>query len=356
MAKRIILGAGQCGMKLASEFFHTYNKTADSLINLSTSSEDSVNIPKTGLVQVAREGSGKKFSHGESLWRNNQSVLNTKLATVRGADVIYFASAGGGSGSSSIRYVSDILLKNDNRIFLVLVLPFDYENLPYKPNALQTLSRLQDDGYTSMMSVLLFDNEQLAKRYVDVEVVDGEREIKRPNLEQINNHIISTTSIVLDLVRRYHIQNKYTPFSIDELEHESVVFSKGFIGVDFKNYDDGPANVKFDYGKISDCKNVVLAKAVRLKETDYLIDQSTGRFLDVVRKLSKKAKNARVMSGIIRTNEIDDGTFVVIGNNLDVAKYINKTKTRVGANIEQFRQQSEREKIFNSEEASVYDI
>lgn len=353
--KRIILGAGQCGMKLANRFFRTH-KNSDSLISLSTSIEDSVGIPKTGLVQVSREGSGKKFSRGVSIWKENFDELSAQLKKVKNSDVIYFSSAGGGSGSSSIKYVTDVLLANNNRVLLVLVLPFDYENLPYKPNALQSLSKLQDEGYTDKISVLVFDNDKLGKMYYDTEYPEGGKEIKRPNLEQINNHIIDTTSIVIDLVHKYHIRDKYSPFSIDELEHESVIFSNGILGVDFRKYDDGPTNVKFDYGKLSDSKNVVVAKAVSTHTSDYQIDQSTTMFMDIVKKISRKSKNARVISGIIRTNQIDDSTYIIIGNNLDISKYIEKTKSKIGTTIENYRKVDERDKVLADDEYDIFDV
>jgi hypothetical protein len=352
--KRIILGAGQCGMKLADKYFHTY-KEAEGIVNLSTSVEDSVGI-KSGLVQVSKAGSGKKFSRGSEIWQENKTTIKKELSRVRDMDVIYFTSAGGGSGSSSLRYVSDILLQNNNRVFIVLVLPFGYENLPYKPNALQSLSRLQDGGYTDKVSILLFDNDKLGKQYVDIEYTDDGKEIKRPNMEKINDHIIETTSVVLDLVEKYHIDDKYSPFSIDALEHESVVFSNGFIGVDFRKYEDKPENVKFEYGKIKDCKNVIVAKSVDLKTSDYAIDNSTTLFLDVVKKISRKAKNARVMSGIIRTNKIDDGTYIIIGNNLDISKYIEKTKEKVGESIENYRATEDRGRVLDEDEYEVFDV
>lgn len=353
--KRVILGAGQCGMKLANRFFRVY-KSSEGLISLSTSIEDSVGIPKTGLVQVSKEGSGKKFSRGASIWEDNKKELEDQLKKVKNSDVIYFSSAGGGSGSSSIKYVSDILLKNNNRVFLVLVLPFDYENLPYKPNALQSLSKLQDEGYTKKISVLVFDNDKLGKQYFDIEYSEDGKEIKRPNLESINDYIIDTTSIVVDLVEKYHIKDKYSPFSIDALEHESVIFSNGVLGVDFKKYEDGPTNVKFDYGKIKDCKNIVVAKAVDTHVSDYQVDQSTTLFMDIVRKISRKAKNSRVISGIIRTNKIEDGTYIIIGNNLDISKYIEKTKNKVGTSIEGYRKVEQREKVLEENEYEMYDV
>jgi hypothetical protein len=353
--KRIILGVGQCGMKLANKFFHTY-KGSEGLINLSTSIEDSVGIPTTGLVQVSKSGSGKKFSRGLSIWKENNDELEKQLRKVKNSDVIYFSSAGGGSGSSSIKYVSDVLLKNNNRVFLVLVLPFDHENLPYKPNALQSLSKLQDEGYTSKISVLIFDNDKLGKQYYDTEYSEDGKEIKRPNLESINNHIISITDIVIDMVEKYHIKDKYSPFSIDALEHESVIFSNGILGVDFKKYDNGPTNVKFDYGKLKDCKNVIIARAVNLHTSDYHIDQSTTMFIDIVKKISRKSKNARIISGIIRTNQIDDGTYIIIGNNLDISKYIERTKNKIGTSIEGYKHTDEKVKVLDEKEHETYDI
>lgn len=355
MKKRLVIGAGQCGMKLAHKFYKDYRTKSDTqLLAFSTSTEDSVGIPKGSLVQVSNEGSGKKYTRGVDIWKSSTYDIDRALRPYREGDVLYFVSAGGGSGSSSIRYITDQLLRQKNRILLVMVLPFGYESLPFKPNALQALNSLQGAGLIDRVSVMLFDNDKLAKQYVEIEELDDERSVTYANLDMINTHIVETTSFVLDMIDDYHDPKESSPFTIDELEHESVIFSSGYIGVDVRK--EKPAAVKFDYGKISDAKNVIIAKAVSTKVSDYLVQQGTGSFLDTVKKISRKAKNARMMYGIIRTNKIEDGTYVIIANNLDVNKYTDKIKVKVADNIEHFREKSTRENVLNSNEAKLFDI
>ena len=355
--RRVIIGAGQCGTKLATDYFNSYTKTSNALINFSTSVEDSASLPKSGLFQVYRFGSGKKFSNGDFIWRDNLNVINSALSDVKGCEVVYFTSSGGGSGSSSIKYISDILIKNNNKVLLVIVLPFDYENLPYKPNTLQALSKMQNEGLFDKLSILVFDNEKLSKKYFsyDKEIENGSN-VLIPDIKSINKHIVTTTNIVLDLIESYHTKGKYTPFSIDKLEHDSVVFSKGVLGVDVQKPSDEEISIKFDYGSISDCKNLILAKVIRNKESDYIVDQNVGSFLEDAKKFSRKAKNARVIYGIIRTDDIENGSYVAIGNNLDISKYINKIKNKTSLIVERFREHHDIDTILNNEESVKYDV
>lgn len=237
-----------------------------------------------------------------------------------------------------------------------MVLPFGYENLPFKPNALRAISALQDGGYAERMSILLFDNEKLSQQYLKNEKIDSQTTIATTSLEDVNGHIIGSTSLVLDMINVYHDPTKFSPFTIDEIEHESVIFSYGFIGVDSRVYDGEEADVKFDYGKISSAKNVIIAKAVSPKESDYTIKSTSGLFLEKVRAISKKAKSARIMYGIIRTDRIENGTFVIIANNLDVGRYMNKVKNKVGSNIENFLTKDDHEKILTNREKNLFDI
>ena len=357
MRKRIVLGAGQCGMKLAHNYYHEFKNADYELLALSTSTEDSVGIPKTSLIQVATEGSGKRFSSGSSIWDRNKEKLDRLFEGVIDTDIIYFTSAGGGSGSSSIPYVAEQTLRlgQNNRIFLVLVLPFGYEALPFKPNALRSLSSLQAEGLLDKMSILLFDNDKLSKQYFDIERSNPDKPVNLTNLEKINQHIISSTSMVLDLIRVYHDPNKFSPFTIDEIEHDSVIFSNGFIGVDSRKFD-GAVTVKFDYGKLTDAKNVIIAKAVGLGESQYTMDQTTGIFLENVRKISRRAKNARIMYGMIRTDKIDSGTYIIIGNNLDVVKYVSKIKSKIELNVQEYLRHESREKLLTRSESRFLDI
>ena len=338
--KRIIIGAGQCGMKIGYKYLQDIKYKAD-FIALSTSTEDSVGIAKNYVKQIAVEGSGKKFTMGSHIWEKSEDQLADVL-DICDSDVIYFASAAGGSGSSSVKYVCDILLRYRNRIFLVLVMPFKYEILPFKPNVVQTISTLLDGKYTDKISIMMFDNAKLSKQYNTVE-----DEATLTDLEKMNRHIVTSTSIVIDLVSRYHHPEMFSPFTIDELEHDSVIFSGGFIAYDIKQFEKNPGSVKFEYGKLNQAKNVVIAKAVSLKESDYSLENGQGPYLNIVKKISARAKNARIMYGVIRTNKINHGSYIIIANNMDITKYITKMKEKIEGNIEGYFRKEEREKTLN---------
>jgi hypothetical protein len=355
MKKRVIIGAGQCGMKLAYDYFFNFKSNKDEMYALSTSSEDSVGIPKSSVLQIAKEGSGKKFSRGLKIWEENYTRLEKALNDVYDSDVIYFASTGGGSGSSSIKTVSEILLNQNNRIFLVLVMPFGYETLPFKPNTLRSVSILYDNNLVDKMSILLFDNNRLSKMFSEFETQSPGKTITVSNLEKMNRYIIERTSLILDMNSKYHREDKFTPFTIDEIEHESVVFSKGFIGVCTTKVDE-KLSIKFDYGKLKEAKNIIIAKVSKLGDSDYTLQQNSGNFLSNVKSISRRAKNARVMYGIIRSDEIDDGTYIIIANNLDVIPQLEKMKTKVESNVQEFRKKEARGKTLSGSEKRMFDI
>jgi hypothetical protein len=336
-------------MKLGYKYLQEIEYNAD-FIALSTSAEDSVGIPKDYVRQIATEGSGKKFSMGSHIWERSEDELVDAL-DVWDSDIIFFVSAAGGSGSSSVRYVCDILLRYRNRIFLVLVMPFRYEVLPFKPNAIQTISTLLDGRYADKISIMMFDNEKLSKQYNTVE-----NEATLTDLEKMNQHIVTSTSIIIDLVSRYHHPEMFSPFTIDELEHDSVVFSGGFIAYDIKRFEDNPGGARFEYGKINQAKNVVIAKAVSLKETDYALENGQGPFLHVVKKISGRAKNARIMYGIVRTDKIDHNSYIIIANNMDITGYVAKMKEKIEGNIENYLGREEREKMLSRGESRKFDI
>jgi len=62
------------------------------------------------------------------------------------------------------------------------------------------------------------------------------------------------------------------------------------------------------------------------------------------------------MYGIVRTDKIDDGTYIIIANNLDIAKYINKVKEKVGTNVEGFLAKESKEKVLTTREKNLFDI
>jgi cell division GTPase FtsZ len=355
-----IIGAGQCGMKLANDYYYRLckrNRHKINFIALSTSSEDSVGILKQHIIQIDTSGSGKKYTSGSHIWNSNIDVLKRKLENVRENDVVYFTSAGGGSGSSSIKYVTDILLRNKNRIFLALILPFRYENLPFKPNAIQTISTLSDDNILDKISVMLFDNDKLSKSFADVEYSkDQDKEITFTNLENINEYIVNTVDTVMNLTIDFHDDSKFSPFTIDQLEHDSVIFSKGLLAFGSGKLDGEEANIKFNYGKIKQAKNLVIAKVIGLSTSDYLIQQNVGQFLNNIKKISGRAKNARVMYGVIRTNKLDDGLYIVIANNMNIDQYITKLKEKISERIEVFKTEDERAQVLNEEESEIYDV
>ena len=126
--------------------------------------------------------------------------------------------------------------------------------------------------------------------------------------------------------------------------------------MDSKVFNGKSTAVKFDYGSIASAKNVIIAKAVGLGESDYTIKQNAGNFLEKVKRISRRAKNAKIMDGIVRTDRVDNATYIIIANNLDISKYVDKVKSKVGENVEGFLTKEAKSKLLTGKERNRFDI
>jgi len=304
-----VIGAGNTGMKLASMF------SKDAIL-ISTAHQDSANFENFNINTFTEDGAGKRFGTGTSIWTKNEPRLRDVLKDTINDKVVIFSSLGGGSGSSSIQFLSKILIEQNNKVLVIGVLPYKKELNPPLSNAVQSINALLP--MISDISILLIDNDKLLKLYDNDWIA-------------VNNHIIKRVSFLTNLLDEYSV-DKYSPLTIDASELESVVFGGGFVDVSDDFLEE--INPKFTYGKISvDTKNLLIALFCDETLSDKKVDEYHRVLTGITNKFAGRAKNARFITGIIRgkvewsraqDETIKDRAYITIASGLGIDHYINQ--------------------------------
>lgn len=341
----VVIGSGNTGGKLAT-------KLDSKAIVFSTAHEDANNFPNSNVVVISDEGASKRFKKGTEIWKENIDKLYKSLEEVKNDKVVIFSSLGGGSGSSSLVPLSKVLLENHNKVLIVGVIPYTRENNPPLANAVNSINSIMP--LISKVSVLLFDNQKLIKMFEN-------------DWSKINHHIVRRVDYILNILRKYNTDD-YSPMTLDQSELDSVVFGGGFLDISDSFLEEKPP--KFEYGKLDkDTKNCLIAMFVdsRVQENERL-DEFQGTLTQVVSKLSGRAKNARMIPGILRASlnftnaeEItaEDRVYITIASGLSIDRYMKKIQKLRDSAIEKathFSEKIEGSKILDSRESKVLDI
>lgn len=340
----VAIGAGNCGMKLASMF-------SEEPILISTAHQDSTNFDKFKVNTFTEDGAGKRFGTGNSIWAKNEPRLKGLLEDVVNQKVLIFSSLGGGSGSSSLSFLSKILLEQNNKVLIVGILPYKKEINPPLANAVQSVNALMP--IISDVSVLLFDNDKLLKRFDN-------------DWRSVNSHIVKRVSYLVNLLDEYSV-DKYSPLTIDKSELESVVFGGGFIDVadDFLE----EVNPKFTYGRIDvDTKNLLIALFCDLTLDDKKVDGYHRKLTEISNKFAGRAKNCRLVTGILRgkiewsrsqDEAIKDRAYITIASGLSADNYlkqIEKMRDNAMERATNFATKTKVGNIVSKKDVNVLDI
>lgn len=337
-----VLGVGNTGMALASLF-------GDNPVLLSTAHQDSMNYKKHDVHTLTEDGAGKRFGSGLKIWTKNENRLKSVFENYVNDDIVIFSSLGGGSGSSSLSVISKLLLEQGNRILIVGVLPHRKEVNPPLANAVQSLNSLIP--IIGDISVLLFDNQKLLKQYQN-------------NWVKLNEHIIKRTKYVTNLIEEFSLDG-YSPMTIDKSEHASVVFGGGFLDVTDTFLEDG--NPKFDYGKLDgETKNLMVAMFIDKGASKSKVDEYHTTLTNVTNKVSSRARNARLIPGILRGvvhwmkgDDLLDRAYVTIASGLNVDSYMKEIEKMRDDAMERATHYSTRnkvEKVVGKKETNILDI
>lgn len=341
----LIIGAGNTGGRLAVKL------DANAII-FSTAHEDTNNFPNSNVISISEEGASKRFKKGIEIWKDSIDKMRGALNHIKNDKVVIFSSLGGGSGSSSLAPLSKILLENNNKVLIVGIIPYKKENNPPLANTVQSINSLMP--YISKVSVLLFDNQKLMKRFEN-------------NWTNINFHIVKRVDYLLNIVRKYNTDD-YSPVTLDQSELDSVVFGGGFVDISDTFVEEEIP--KFEYGKLDKhTKNCMVAMIVDNKiEDQEVMDEYQGILTNAVSKISTRAKNARMIPGILRASlnftnseemEVDDRAYLTIASGLSIVNYMKKIQKLRDSAMEKashFSEKMEGEKILDSKESKMLDV
>lgn len=339
----VVIGSGNAGMKLATLF----DKKP---ILLSTAEQDTANFKEHKVHTFNTEGCGKKYGTGIKLWNTKIDELEEVLEDIKNDNVVLFSSLGGGSGSSSIQFISKILIEQGNKVLVCGVLPFKKEVVPPLANAVQSISSLMP--LINDVSVVLFDNQVLLKENDN-------------NWNYVNKAIVEKVNYAVRLIEK-HSMDKYSPMTIDQSELESVVFGGGFLDISTSFLEEKPP--KFQFGKLDkETKNLLIAMFVDEKVGDPALEDYHNILTGVQSKYATRARNARVVPGILRgrikqTNSeqgITDRAYITIASGLSLDRYSIKIEKLKDEAIEKATVFSSRQKgksLVSSKDSKVLDI
>ena len=312
---KTVIGVGQVGSRMAS----LYANKNDLLLTFNTDHRDSGGIKLGNDHLIVNGGAGQNYSKGLKIWAENREKLEKYLIPVENQNVVYFVSGGGGSGSSSVITFLNILMKQNNKILLVVATPFLKESIPATSNATRLLSRVNE--FSNNMSVFVASNDEIGK------------EIGTTSFEKINNKIVEKVRHITDLPD-LHNDKSFTPFAIDEGDHSSVAYSGGFINISYDNLEEDmqqtgkPKIPKFSYGKLNESANVLITKIINTRHNDDTTRIEGDKLVDVTMKMSSNAKSARTIYGIVRADDRSLPQYITIASGISVDKVFDKLKDK----------------------------
>lgn len=344
MAK--VIGLGNTGSKLAQKF------SKDAFL-FSTAEEDSANFKDaTNHYVLSKEGARKNFKIGSAIWDNKTDRLREILSVFKEEDIVIFSSMGGGSGSSGIAHFARMLIENNNNVMVVGIIPTKLENNPPLANAVNSINSLIPllDG----ISVMLFDNEKLLKRFSN-------------DWSEVNDHIVSKVYLVVNLLTKFNDKEKFSPLTLDSSELKSTIFSgNGFVDLSESFLEE--TTPEFEYGKLDKTtKNCLIAMFVDSKLSDKKVEKLHGVFTGTLNKYSRKIPNARLITGILRgdfnfTNSVEkvsNRCYITIASGLNITPYMKKIEKLRDDAVKKatgFLEKKTAKKILSKKETNILDI
>jgi len=194
-----VIGVGQAGSRIAQEFgklgYHSY------AINTSKQDLEYIDIPshKKLLLEGSLGGTGKDLDLGRDIFAANADILSGFVEdVVAGNDMLYLAlSGGGGTGSSSVDTMVDIMYSTGAPVGVIYVLPKDTDDAQAKKNSLETLSRLARMSSENIISnLIVVDNAKIEQIYAELSQAEFWEAANNAIVEPLHifNHLTATAS------------------------------------------------------------------------------------------------------------------------------------------------------------------
>lgn len=306
-----VVGVGQCGSKIAEEFYNKeYNVVA---INTATQDLKCINIPEKQklFLNYALGGTAKELSLGEAAAvEYSDTILEVLKENFSDSDVLLLATAGGGgTGSGSAETMIKLMTQLGKPVVALYVLPLATEDVLAKHNAIMTLSKLAQMAKEDVISSLtIIDNSKI--------------EMIKPGLSMSEFWKFANNVIVepLDLF------NKLSVASSQYISLDPMDFSAVFLGGDCSLYgmieiDDYMEESKVAEAMLNNLKNGLLASDFDLAQT-----RSAGIIITGSAEVLQNIPAANLEYGFAMISKVCNGSVKIYRGVYEVPDKSNKLR------------------------------
>jgi len=295
-----VIGVGQCGSKIAEEFYKRDYPTV--AINTAMQDLKYINVPENQklFLDFALGGAGKDLEVGRAAAEEYAEEIRAHIEEHMGdCDILMLAtSGGGGSGSGSAETMIDIMSDLGKPISVIFVLPLTSEDAVSKHNAIQTLAKLAKLASTDVInSLMVVDNAKIEMMYPDLSMAQFWKTANQAIVEPL--HLFNQLSAA---------PSPYT--SLDPMD-----FSRVFVGtgdcslygmVEIEDYTDEEA---IAHAMVTTLESGLLAGGFDLKQT-----RAAGVIITGPKRALEKIPAANLEYGFAMVNKVcSEGTRVFRG-------------------------------------------
>ncbi|KKK48799.1 hypothetical protein LCGC14_3141510, partial [marine sediment metagenome] len=159
-----VVGVGQCGSKLAEEFYNRGYNTV--VINTALQDLKPIKIPEGQklFLDYSLGGAAKDLDTGQAAVETYSGAVVKHLKdNFEDCEILLLAtSGGGGTGSGSAEVMVELMAGLDKPISVLYVLPLGSEDTLAKHNAIQTLAKLAKLAKSDVInSLIVIDNAKI---------------------------------------------------------------------------------------------------------------------------------------------------------------------------------------------------
>ena len=255
-----IVGSGQAGGRIASEFF----KLGYPAVAFNTAPQDlePLEIPPDNkfILEFGVGGAAKDTSIGAQAAEMHRDAITALVDDkLQEADLFIFAvSLGGGSGAGSVDTIVEVLTATQKPVVVVTVLPMASDDAQTKENSLKTLAKLGALAQNKVISnIIVVDNAKLEAIF---------SEVSHMNFFEVGNKAI---------VEPVDVFNTFSKMTSSEKALDSMEFAKLFIdgegfciygGMTVSDYQSDPLAIaravveNFDQGLLASGFDIASAK------------------------------------------------------------------------------------------------
>jgi len=210
-----VVGVGQCGSKLAEEFYgRGYSTVA---INTATQDLKHVHIPEAQklFLDYALGGAGKDLDTGKAAAETySDEILKHLEEHLEDTEILLLCvSGGGGTGSGSAETMVSLMSQLGKPLSVLYVLPMSSEDSLSKHNSIQTLAKLAKMASSDVInSLFVVDNAKIELMY--------------PGMSMAQFWKTANTAIVEPI----HLFNKLSANPSEHTSLDPMDFSRVFVG------------------------------------------------------------------------------------------------------------------------------